>query len=734
MQNTVLHSKIKRLTQLIPMTASKFLAQLPHVQQAKVSEMSNALSHMLCPKSIVVIGATPDTNKLNGRPLHFLQRDGYKGKLYGVNPKYSEINGTPCFPDIASLPETPDLAVVAVSQKLATAAVGELGKKGVPVAVLFSSGYSEIGPQGAEYEKELLDVAKTNGIRICGPNNLGLINAFEHVTATFSQYADETPIAGPVAFASQSGAFGTGISALARSRGIGLGYFVNTGNQADITLTDALIEIADDRRISVLCGYIEGLRDGDGLIRLAEKARETKKPLIITKVGRKAAGARAAASHTGSLAGEDRVFDGVLRQHGGIRARNEEHMLDLVMALSCCGPTAGKGLALITQSGGAGVLMADRAEELGLDVPMPSPETQEKLREVIPAFGSASNPIDVTGQFLAEPKILSDSIKIALEDPAIDCCIVWLQLMHGYSDLLTDVFKDVKANVDKPFIVCWIEAPEKARKQLLEADICVISATERAVDAAAGLVRYGEIQVMNDAQPSITPTLTDKRMPTENAIPVPAMKAAALLQEAGITLAPAVIATDADSACDASDQLGYPVAVKIESSDILHKTEAGGVKLGLRDRESVKAATDEVLANARAYNPSASIDGVIVQHMAKPTTELVLGIRRDPVFGPVVMVGLGGIFIEILEDVSFAAAPITPKQADQMINVLQGRAVLEGARGKSPVDQSKLAELICKLSDFALAHPELVELDLNPVFADGDNFVAVDWLMMVDGD
>ncbi len=696
--------------------------------------MSNALSFLLRPKSIVVIGATPDTNKLNGRPLHFLQRDGYEGNLYGVNPKYSDINGIPCFPDVASLPEAPDLAIVAVSQKLATNVVGELGKKGVPVAVLFSSGYSEIGPKGAEYEKELLEVARANGIRICGPNNLGLINAFEHVTATFSQYADETPVAGPVAFASQSGAFGTGISALARSRGIGLGYFINTGNQADITLMDALIEIADDTRISVLSGYIEGLREGNGLIQLAKKAREVKKPLIITKVGRKAAGARAAASHTGSLAGEDRVFDGVLRQHGGIRARNEEHMLDLVMALSCCEPTTGKGLALITQSGGAGVLMADRAEELGLDVPMPSAETQEKLREVIPAFGSASNPIDVTGQFLAEPKILSDSIKIALEDPSIDCCIVWLQLMHGYSDLLTDVFKEVKAEVKKPFIVCWIEAPEKARKQLMEAGICVISATERAVDAAAGLVRYGEIQAMNDTLTSDAPTIIANRPPSDNAAAVPAMKAAKFLQDAGIPLAPAGLATDANSACELAQELGYPVAIKIESADILHKTEAGGVRLGISDSTSVSEAVNEVLANARAHDPSANIDGVIVQHMAKPATELVLGIRRDPVFGPVVMVGLGGIFIEILEDVSFAAAPITPQQAEQMLGQLQGRAVLEGARGKSPVDQSKLADLICKLSEFAIAHPELVELDLNPVFADGGNFVAVDWLMMVDGD
>lgn len=686
---------------------------------------------MLHPKSIAIVGASPDANKLNGRPFHFLRRDGYRGKLYPVNPKYAEIDGVRCYPDVASLPEAPDLAIVAVSQKLATAAIAALGRKGTRVAVIFSSGYSELGAEGARREQELLQTARSNGIRICGPNNLGFINAFENVTATFSQYADKTPIPGPVAFASQSGAFGTGIAALARSRGIGLGYFINTGNQADITLIDALIEVADDPRITVLSAYIEGIRDGMELIHLAHKALEVEKPLIVTKVGRKAAGARAAASHTGSLAGEDRVFDGVLRQHGGIRARNEEHMLDLVSAFTCCPIPNGNGLAMITQSGGAGVLMADRAEELGLEVPVPTPETQEKLKGVIPSFGSASNPIDVTGQFLAEPKILSESVKIALDDPGIHCCIVWLQLMHGSADLLVDVFKDIQSNVDKPFIVCWLEAPNAALQQLRDAGICVIGATERAVDAIAGLVQYGQARTRHDEGPPPLSTHKNRQGP-EQAIAVPTMKAARLLKDMGIPLASAELATGPDAARETADRFGYPVAVKIESPDILHKTEAGGVRLGLTDGEGVAKATQEIMAAARTYNPNAKIEGVIVQRMANPATELVLGIRRDPAFGPVVMVGLGGIFVEILEDVAFGAAPITPPQAELMLNGLQGRVILDGARGKPPVDRHALIKMICDLSRFALTHPEIVELDLNPVFADSDGVIAVDWMMICD--
>ncbi len=686
---------------------------------------------MLHPKSIAIIGASPDANKLNGRPFHFLRRDGYTGTLYPVNPKYADIDGVTCYPDVASLPETPDLAIVAVSQKLATAAIDALGEKGTPVAIIFSSGYSETGAEGAQYELELLQTAQKHGMRICGPNNLGLINAFENITATFSQYADKTPIPGPVAFASQSGAFGTGISALARSRGIGLGYFINTGNQADITLVDALMEIADDPRISVLSAYIEGIRDGTELIRLAHKAMEVKKPLIITKVGRKAAGAKAAASHTGSLAGEDNVFDGVLSQHGGIRARNEEHMLDLVSAFTCCPIPEGNGIALITQSGGAGVLMADRAEELGLEVAVPTSETRKKLEAVIPSFGSTSNPIDVTGQFLAEPKILTDSITIALEDSGIHSCIVWLQLMHGHVDLLVDIFKNVKTTVEKPFVVCWLDAPESALQQLRAAGIYVIGATERAVDVIAGLVQYGQACARHDGQ---APLLASSKIHSEYTPPVaaPSMYAATLLREAGISLAPAEVANDPRQASEIAGRLGYPVAVKIESPDILHKTEAGGVRLGLVDDNDVAEAAADILASAHSHAPDACIEGILVQKMKKPATELVLGVRRDPAFGPVVMVGLGGIFIETLEDVSFAAVPINPAQAALMLDGLQGRAVLDGARGKAPVNRSVLIQMICNLSEFAAAHPEVVELDLNPVFADGDDIVAVDWLMMVD--
>ena len=688
--------------------------------------MADAVQSMLHPKSVAIIGASPDANKLNGRPFHYMRRDGYAGKLYPVNPRYEEIDGVKCYADIDALPEAPDMAIVAVSAARCVETVDALGRKGCPVAVIFSSGFGEMGPEGKALEAQLLEVARGHGIRICGPNNLGLISGFDKVTATFSQYADEPPVPGPVAFASQSGAFGTGIAALARARGIGFGYFVNTGNQIDISLMEVLEEAMADDRIKVGAAYFEGLADADALVSVADAAMARGKPLIAVKVGRKSAGARAAASHTGSLAGEDAVFDGVAKQHGILRARNEEHMLDLVAVLATTQPAKGRGLAIITQSGGAGCLMADRAEELGLDVPVPSEETRNKLKSVVPDFGALGNPVDITGQFLANPQMLKDSVRIVLEDPEIDIAVVWLQLMHGYADMLIETFREIKGATDKPFVVCWIEAPPGAREKLAEMGICLISATERVVDAAAGLVEFGEARERCKGRAAHVAAGTA----AGDAKPVPAAEAHARLTAAGVPLVDCALAADADAAVAAAGKLRYPVALKIESPDILHKFDVGGVALGLKDADAVAAAAAAMLDSVAAAAPDARIDGFLLQPMTKPATEMVIGMRRDLVFGPVVMVGFGGVFIEVLKDVAFARAPLTLADAKHMLGRLQGKAMLEGQRGRSAPDLDALAAALVAVGDFALANPDVAELDLNPVFADADGVRAVDWLMM----
>lgn len=694
----------------------------------------SSLKALLSPASIAILGASAELNKVNGRTLRFLQEKGYRGRIFPVNPKYASIAGLPCFPDVAALPEVPDLAVIAVPAAHVLSSVLELGKRGCPSAVIFSSGFAEMGNAGRKLELEIAAAARKSGLRLCGPNCLGLINAWDQVIATFGQFAEGPTPAGPVAFVTQSGAFGTAIAALARRRALGLGYFINTGNECDIDFVQMMHAVLDDDRITVGAGYLEGVRDGAGLKSLAAHALSIGKPLTLTKVGRTDAGAKAAASHTGALAGSDAVFEGVIRGLGVTRARNEEHMLDIVEVLGGCKLPAGRGVGIVTQSGGAGVLMADRAEEMGLVVSELSSQTREQLAAVIPSFGTTGNPVDVTGQFVSDPNLLLESMRIMMSDPQVHVGIVWLQLMDAHVDRLVGIFAKIKALITKPWVVCWVAAPEAALEKMRGLGIPVLRGAEPAVDAVAALVRHAEARRnwLDDAASRAALKLPDLTLPG-NPGPVPSLKGQALLHSCGVHTAAAKLSVTADEAVAAAEVLGYPVALKIESPDILHKTEAQGVALNLKDAAAVRAAFVQLTANARQFKSNARIDGVLVQAMAVGDVELVIGLKRDPTFGPVVMVGLGGVLIEVFKDVVFRAAPVTDGEALRMLDELKSKVVLDGVRGKPPVDKVALARMISAVSRFgAAAGPRLSELDLNPVLAGPEGVTAVDWLMVFD--
>ena len=683
------------------------------------------------------MGASEDFSKVNGRTLKYLLAKNYAGAIYPVNPKYRRIGALDCYPAVAAIPEAPDLAIVALPAPLVAQAITQLGQRRAKSAIVFSSGFAEIGEQGRQLEQDVIAAAASAGIRLCGPNCLGLINAFDGVMATFGQFAEgETP-PGPVGFVTQSGAFGTAIAALARRRGIGLGYFINTGNEGDVDFVAAMRAVLADPRITVGAGYIEGLRDGPGLIALAEEAYAAGKPLVITKVGRTRSGARAALSHTGSLAGTDSVFDGAIRSAGVIRARNEEHMLDIVETLAGCALPQGRSVGIITQSGGAGVLMADRAEELALAVPVLGDATQRKLREAIPAFGVAANPVDVTGQFVAEPRLLHDAIKATLSDPQIHVGIVWLQLMDAHVGTLVDIFESLKAECAKPFVVSWVAAPEAGLSALRKRGIPVLRGAEPAIDAVAALVNYAEDrrfwQADGEARKALRDTAARRHIevPARGVVSGPAtMK---WLNANGIVTIPTRYARSAEEATAAAAELGFPVALKMESQDIPHKTEVDGVRLHLENVAAVRQAYAELTRNAQSHCPEARLDGVCVQRMAGAGAELVIGLKRDPVFGLVVMVGLGGIHVEILKDVVFRVAPVTQAQAGRMLDELRGRAVLEGARKRVAVNRTALERLISNVSALgAAAGDRLRELDLNPVVADATGAAAVDWLLVME--
>jgi len=451
-----------------------------------------------------------------------------------------------------------------------------------------------------------------------------------------------------------------------------------------------------------------------------------------------AAGARAAASHTGSLAVEDDVFDAVMRQHGVLRARNEEQMLDMLEVLCKLRAPTGNGLGIATQSGGAGVMMADRAEEVGLSVPTLAPATQQALAEVMPAFGAAANPVDVTGQFVAKPELLSESVLKLLADPSIHIGIVWLQLMTGHVDLLVRIFTGIRDRTEKPFIVCWVAAPPEAVQRLRDEGIVVFGAGERAVEAAAAAVRHRQLlelaadqrrerQSIAEAVEQIRKTIDRDYQDGVQAT----VEASGLLRQAGVPIAPVELATTPDEAVAAWRRFGQPVALKIESPDITHKTEINGVILKLNDELSVRTSFSGLMARAASERPGARLSGVIVQRMSSGDLELVIGAKRDPAFGMVVMMGLGGVLVEVLKDVVFRQAPFDQSEGMRMINGLRSRALLEGVRGRSPVDKSAIASLLSNVSVWAAAmEPWLEELDLNPVLVNDAGPVAVDCVML----
>lgn len=700
---------------------------------------ADAIQRLIHPRSITIVGASADLQKINGRPRKHLIDKGYAGRVLPVNPKYSQIGGLLCYPSIASLPEAADLAIVAVPADKVLAAVDALGQRGVAAAVVFSSGFGETGPEGLRLERAVADCAAAHGLLLCGSNCLGFVNAFDKVYATFSQYADGDTGPGPIAFVTQSGAFGTAIAALARQRGLGLGYFINTGNQADLDFSELMGAVIEDPRIHVAAGYLEGLEDGAALIRLARRCHELGKPLVLTKVGRMASGQRAAASHTGALAVGDAVFDAVIRQYGVLRARNEEQMLDMLQALSQTRHCSGRGLGIATQSGGAGVMMADRAEEVGLTVPELSAGTKARLAAVMPAFGSAGNPVDVTGQFIARPELLRESVVALLDDPGIHIAVVWLQLMTAHVDKLVAIFREIQQRSHKPWFVCWVAAPERALALLRAEGIAVFTAGERAVEAAAALARHGEFSRRHAAD-ATRAVGSASRPPPQPPASLPeglvdgvqaSVQATRWLQAAGLPMAEVSLATDEDQAVALWRAVGAPVALKIESPDITHKTEVGGVVLKLNDEAAVRLAFRMLMGRASTAMPQARLSGVLVQAMAAGHVELVVGVQRDPVFGMVVMLGTGGVLVEVLKDLVFRHAPFGVDEGLAMLRELRFSALLDGVRGQPAVDRTAIAQMLADLSIWASAHQSrLAELDLNPVMVGVAGPVAVDCVMI----
>jgi len=690
----------------------------------------HVLDPLFRPRSVAVIGASSDANRIGGRPVAYSKR-AFKGAIIPVNPNAREIQGLTAYPSIRDVPGDIDQAIIAVPAKAAMEAADDCIAKGVKAAVMFSSGFAETGAEGRAMQVELARRCAAGGMKLIGPNSLGMFNAHIGLYATFSSYFDPLwPRVGPVSIVSQSGAFGTYFLAIAAERGLGFGHCVATGNEADVDVAACVDWLADDPDTGVIMIYLEGCRDGARLRAALARAAANRKPVVAMKVGVSEQGVAAIASHTGSLAGSDAVFDAVFREYNVHRARSLDELVDV--AYACAGGVFPKSprVGVVTLSGGVGIQMADAASELGLELPRMPDTAQQKILAMVP-FAGPANPVDATAQVINDWSMFTKILGIVADEGNVDSVISFLAhtgTTPGLMDRLKPAFLEVRQRFpDRVFILC-ARMPREMADEFSAIGFLIFEDPTRAVAAVAALSRLGQ---------GFATTRAPQSADGQPAQPLPASpidEAAAkrLLGAAGIPFAPERTARTRDEAAAAANEIGFPVVLKVLSSDIAHKSEAGGVVLGLRDANEVATGLDAMMARVRARVPNARIEGALVAHMVEGGIETVIGTKRDPIFGPVVMFGLGGVYVEVLKDVTLRLAPVDHTTAKEMIRAIKGYPLLAGARGQPPADLDALADVLVAMSRFAAAHPEVTSAEINPFIALPDGGVAVDALIMIE--
>jgi len=699
------------------------------------------LKFLLKPKSIAVVGASADPGALNGKPIYYLQKHNYPGEIYPVNPSYGLIAGLKCYKSVREIQKEIDLALIMVNAKRVLSLLRECAEAGVKAAVIFSSGFAEI-QGGRELQREIEEFARETGLIICGPNCQGIINLKDKVTASFTRALDVDPLlTGPVGFVTQSGAFGGAILNASFEAGLGFSYWISTGNEAVLKSTQVLKYLANDPEVKIIGAYLEGLENGTEFVEAVQMAHRRNCPVVVLKAGSSEAGQKAAASHTGALAGSARVFETACRQFGVIRVHDIDEFVKVTKALANGYAAKGKNIGIVTTSGGAGAIMADICTELGLNMAAPSQDTKLKLHDLLVEFSAVENPVDVTAQVTGkllsknpkEADAFKESIKTLLADPGVDVGIVILTMVEGKraEKAALDIVEAMRA-VNKPVIVTWL-AGNLARSgyDILEKNgaLCFHNLRDAALTARA--VGQGVIiQSVREKQSVGSPPkiASGRGVLTE-------WESKSLLARHGIPVARGELATDSDSALRAAERIGYPVVMKVVSPDIPHKTEAGVVLLNVSTPQEVKSGYEELISRAWDYRPGAVIDGVLVEEMIPPEgVEVFIGVKEDKSFGPTVVFGLGGIFVEVLKDVALRLAPVDKAGAMGMIREIKGYPLLAGTRGKPMADVESLADVIAGVSQLAFnLGGQIREMDINPliVFPMGKGVKAADALIKI---
>jgi acyl-CoA synthetase (NDP forming) len=696
------------------------------------------LDRVLNPTSIAIVGASPRAGSFGER----LQKNlaGFDGRVYLVNAKYDRIWEHPCYPSLRALPETPDCVAITVSREAAEPIVREAGQNGAGGVILYASGYAETGKSERIAEQfRLSEISRELGLPILGPNCLGIANYVRGARITFSDFPmPRPPSTVAVGIASQSGGLSQSL-AQAMQRGASVSHAFSAGNQCDVDVADLVAYLAQEPHCKAIVCVFEGMRHPERLLRAAELAWSANKPLLIHKIATGELGAQAAISHTGSLAGSHAAYRAAFDRAGAIVVDNFEALMEAAAFFAKAPPPQAKGVAVIATSGGASIMAADKAEDHGVSLPQPSEAVRAVLQRHIPDFGSARNPCDVTAQVNNNPQSLMECGEALMSDAAFGALVLPQPVAFDFHTPRIAAFSKLSQRYGK--VTCnvlisdWLQGPATFQAES-DTHVAIFRSMDRCFATLAAWHRRQDRRLAGPrvleryASPSATTTtamLLDRakhRALTER-------EAKAVLAAYGVPVVTECLVSDVGQAVAAATDVGYPVAIKVESPDLPHKTEAGVIRLNLRDELELRAAYAVIVGNANKVEPPARISGVLVQPMISAGVEIVIGARVDPLLGPLVVAGLGGVLVELLKDTTIELAPVTLREAQAMLGRLRGAAILRGFRGAEPVDVDRLAEVICRISELVADQQErITELDVNPLICAGTRIVAVDALIV----
>jgi len=689
------------------------------------------LEHFFSPKTVAVVGASREEGKVGHDLFKNLVKHGFKGKIYPVNPHADNILGIKTYPVLKEIPGKIDLAVIVVPAPYVGKTVDECIEKGIDSIVVISAGFKESGIDGAARERELYQKINRHSIRMLGPNCLGLIDTQSALNASF---AADMPAPGNIAFFSQSGALCTSILDWAVNECIGFSKFISMGNKTDINEVDLIKAIENDDQTKVVLVYLEGVKNGAEFIGTAKEMTK-KKPMIVVKSGGTTAGAKAASSHTGTLAGSENAFDAAFKQSGILRAVTIEELFDYARIFSFQQLPKGPHIALITNAGGPGIIAADAVERSKLKMASFSKDTIDTLRSFLPAMANVYNPVDVLGDAKADRyKFVIEKV---VQDPNVDAVLIILtpQAMTEI-EKTAEVITEIANRTDKPIVTSFMGGKriENSLKIMCQRKVPNYSFPERAVTAIEAMYKYTLWQKRPATKAKIFDVQKERvvsffeKMKQAGRQHLNEEEARQVISAYGFRIPQSILAATEPSAVKAAEEIGYPVVIKISSPDILHKSDFGGVRIGIKNEREVRNCFCDITQKARRLMPDAEIKGVLVQQMITGGKEVILGMSRDPQFGPLLMFGLGGIYIEILKDVSFRIAPIGLNEAEEMIQEIRSFPLLKGARGERPVDTNTVVDDILRLSQMVTDFPEIIEMDINPliVFPEGGGTMALD--------